>query len=508
MQMQQAMAMQFPGMAEQMRMGFGRGAPRQRRRGRCRDFDVKGYCSRGNTCMFDHGNESESLDYDESYDPREAMMHMAAMFNPMGNQRPNDNPRGGRNKRGRGGRKGGGRAEFSADGPVHDRSKTTIVVENIPEEHFTEEAVQNFFQQFGTVTNVDMRPYKRLAVVKFDTWDAANTAYHSPKVIFDNRFVKVFWYKEPGERATRNDGNGGGPSTGDDVEMQTQLDPEEFQRRQDEAQKLHDEREAKRLELEQQKQELEKKQQELLLKHREENEKLRAKLMPKDTESSEAGASEGTEMLRAKLAELEQEAKFLGIDPDASQDSGEYPPRGGYRGRVRGMRGRGRGGAPRGARGSFRGTARHATYAQYSLDNRPKTVALTGVDFTAPEKDEALRHLLLNTGEFTSIDTSAETTKVNFTDRKTAEKFYYTVHGNELPGIEGKIEAVWVNGPSIAAPAAVDKADQADLGDATASLSRDYDGQDDNRDDNRDDHGAGDDRVVDMDYEMPGDEHW
>lgn len=408
MQMQQAMAMQFPGMAEQMRMGFGRGAPKPRRRGRCRDFDIKGYCSRGNTCMFDHGNESESLEYDDNgttvhhygqhplfqiltcavgYDPREAMMQMAAMFNPMNNQRPNENGRG-RGKRTRGGKKGGNRAEFSAEGPVQDRTKTTIVVENIPEESFTEEHVQNFFQQFGTVVSVDMRPYKRLAVVKFDTWDAANAAYHSPKVIFDNRFVKVFWYREPGEKQSRN----GGPSTGEDVEMQAQLDPEEFQRRQEEAQRLHNDREAKRLEIEQQRQELEKKQQELLLKHREENEKLRAKLTPKD----EDGNADGNEMLRAKLAELEQEAKFLGIDPEAEQDVGEHHPRGGHRGRAssRGMRGRGRG-AARGSRGAFRGTARHATYAQYSLDNRPKTVALTGVDFTVPEKDEALRHLLL-----------------------------------------------------------------------------------------------------------------
>jgi len=30
----------------------------------------------------------------------------------------------------------------------------------------------------------------------------------------------------------------------------------------------------------------------------------------------------------------------------------------------------------------------------YSLDNRPKKVVITGVDFTVPEKDEALRQHL------------------------------------------------------------------------------------------------------------------
>lgn len=59
MQMQ-AMGIPYPGMAEFMAQmphgGGGRGS--QRRRGRCRDFDTKGYCSRGNQCMYDHGNSS------------------------------------------------------------------------------------------------------------------------------------------------------------------------------------------------------------------------------------------------------------------------------------------------------------------------------------------------------------------------------------------------------------------------------------------------------------------
>lgn len=59
MQMQ-AMGIPYPGMTEfmaQMPHGGG-GRNSQRRRGRCRDFDTKGYCSRGNQCMYDHGNTS------------------------------------------------------------------------------------------------------------------------------------------------------------------------------------------------------------------------------------------------------------------------------------------------------------------------------------------------------------------------------------------------------------------------------------------------------------------
>lgn len=49
----QAMGLPFPDMVG------GRGPPR--RRGRCRDFDTKGYCSRGSTCQYDHGNGNDSL---------------------------------------------------------------------------------------------------------------------------------------------------------------------------------------------------------------------------------------------------------------------------------------------------------------------------------------------------------------------------------------------------------------------------------------------------------------
>lgn len=36
---------------------------------------------------------------------------------------------------------------------------------------------------------------------------------------------------------------------------------------------------------------------------------------------------------------------------------------------------------------------------------------------------------------------------VSFPDRKTAEKFYYSLQSKELPGIDGKLELSWVNTP-------------------------------------------------------------
>lgn len=284
-------------------------------------------------------------------------------------------------------------------------------MENIPEESFSEEEVRGFFAQFGNVTEISMQPYKRLAVVKFDDWAAANAAYRSPKVIFDNRFVKVFWYKdEEGHQHSSSRPTGSSNGTGanghgglDSIDAEPEIDPEEFKKRQEEAQSKYQEKEAKRIELEQQRLKLEKQQQELLARHREESERLKAKMAHKagpEVETSSgtgtAAGTSGTDVLRAQLAALEQEAKFLGIDPEAEDDTGSY---GSFRGRA-GYRGRG----GRGARGSFaprgRGTlkgqaGRHAAYAQYSLDNRPRKLAVTGVDFSHSGKDELLRHFLL-----------------------------------------------------------------------------------------------------------------
>jgi RNA-binding protein 26 len=324
--------------------------------------------------------------------------------------------RGGRKRTSRrDGKKNGTRAAFSAEGAVHDRSKSTIVVENIPEEHFSEEQVRDYFSQFGTIVEVSMRPYKHLAILKYERWSEANAAYQSPKAIFDNRFVKVFWLKEgvdttapsaAGSGQSYGNGHGGLSRAGSESKTQEpEVDLEEFRRKQDEAQRQYQEREAKRIAIEQQRLALEKKQQDLLAKHREESQRLQEKLAEKNSDEPTV-ASTGTDMLRAKLAALEQEAKILGIDPDAELDEGgnasPYSPgpggfhRGGGRGGAGGVRGRGRGW---GGRGSFRGNGgRHAAYAQFSIDNRPKRVAITGVDFTVPEKDESLRHFLLVSG--------------------------------------------------------------------------------------------------------------
>lgn len=435
-----------------------------------------------------------------------------------------------------------GRVPFASNGPNYDKNNKTIVVQNIPNENFTEDQVRGYFSQFGNITEISMQNQNLLATIKFDTWEAANAAWSSPKVIFDNRFVKVFWYKdEGGDGATPN----GKPSThptnghvnGSAPATESDLDLQEFYHKQAEAQKIHDEKLKKRQEIERERQELEERQKELRERQAEAKRQLEAKLKSNGTKSvppSQAEiATEGkdkspsaqTKALRAQLAALEQEANQLGLNPnDNHDDTPPWAPRG--RGRGRGYRGRGIV-APRVIRGGYgypgRGgtvEARHAAYAAYSLDNRPKTVALSGVDFTIPENDEALRQYLFvgaysfyygmtsanksqSVGEFKEVHGAPTITHVTFKDRKTAEKFMFGVStGNSIHGIEGKIEPTWAKtAPELAKTADGDVVMNSTLDDEQAGKGKTNTGTSDGElEEGEIDNPPGHDQG-DMDYE-------
>lgn len=418
--------------------GLPSGPSTQPRKQRCRDYDQKGFCARGNTCMYEHGDNSIFVPpgkTTDEYDPSNARLMARGENNesgtgPVSFGNTRDADRGGRGGRGRGGasrgdrggqfsnpNRRGGRAEFSSDRPNQDRSKTSIVVENIPEDKFSEDEVREFFTQFGTILDISMRPYKRLAIIKYEDWNAANSAYTSPKVIFDNRFVKVYWFSNTeslprpaafnaDKDATKNDAADAPNKT--QPASEPQIDIEEFARKQEEAQKSYEEKTKRKQEMETARKELEKRQEELAKSRAEEKRKLMEKLAAKTGRSSATPGAEldagslapagdkttsQTEALKAQLAELEAEAQSLGLDTSLTDETSFA-----FRGRGRGRGGyRGRGAyVPRGYRGGFRGRG-GAPFAggTYRLDNRPKTVALTGLDFTDAEKDESLRQYLL-----------------------------------------------------------------------------------------------------------------
>lgn len=303
--------------------------------------------------------------------------------------------RGGFSSRGR-----GGRSEFAHIGPSDDKTNTTVVVENIPEDKYQEQIIRDYFSEFGNISEVNMQGFKKnLAVIKFEDHEAARRAWSSPKAIFDNRFVKVYWHKSHNKPDSNAQVAGGDKDT-------PMFDREEFEKQQAEAQKLHEERMKKRKEAEEARLALEKQREELLKKQQEEKAKLLKRLGEASGATGEAeangsaatgdeNASEQTKALRAQLAALEAEAKSLGIDPESGAQS--------FRGRGRGLggyRGRGRGFDPsfRGSyRGSFRGRGAPrgaGRGAVLRLDNRPKRVAISGVDLNS-KKDEALRQYLI-----------------------------------------------------------------------------------------------------------------
>lgn len=253
-----------------------------------------------------------------------------------------------------------------------------------------------------------MQPYKRLALVKYDEYTGARSAYDSPKVIFDNRFVKVYWYNPNTVPTPPAAGKNSAESLKPKEEEQP-FDKEEFERNAMAAQKKLEEKKVQMKEMERKRQALVKQKEELAQKQAEEKRKLIEKLAAKGVVSGDttmtnsttngtngaddSKASAHTKALREKVAELEAEAKSLGLDSALS----DYTPRGRGRGRGRGSyRGwegfAGRGGAfdaPRG-RGGFRGRGG----GKYNLDNRTKQVAVSSVDFDT-SKDEALRSYLL-----------------------------------------------------------------------------------------------------------------
>lgn len=417
----QALGVPMPPMPGFPQAGSPVGAPFQpAKRPRCNDYDQKGFCAKGNTCQFEHGEHSiwvPPVKRQDEYDPSNSSI---VDRGGRGGFRGGDRGRGGVNRGGgqfSGATRRAGRSEFSSDRPNYDKNNTSIVVENIPEEKFSEDEIRSFFSQFGTILEVDMRAYKRLAIIKFDNYDSAKAAYSSPKVIFDNRFVKVYWFVSqdslPQAPASGANGtaakNGSGPVPARST-SEPQIDIEEFAKKQEEVQKAHEAKLARQKEMDIAKKDLEKRQEELLKRQAEEKRKLMERIASKSAKSgtppvksengspappSESKSTSQTEALKAQLAALEAEAHSLGLD--TSQEEPYYGLRG--RGRGRGSY-RGRGAfVPRGFRGGYRGRGGGPYFASpgrsFNLDNRTKKVGITGIDFSDPEKDESLRQYLL-----------------------------------------------------------------------------------------------------------------
>ncbi|KAG0221354.1 hypothetical protein BGW41_006846 [Actinomortierella wolfii] len=230
----------------------GRGGPggggnfgQERKRPRCRDYDQKGFCMRGDQCPYDHGDDRIVVDelprmpfeliggrpgggpllhgnipgmpgmdgapapqfygqgggvMPQVHDPTMlggALPHLDGMAN-------------------RGGNGGGGPGRFP--GAVGNKDKNQLVVENIPQEFNTIDQVNNYFKKFGPLTNIQVDQVARKALIQYATHEEAHAAYSSPEVIFNNRFVKVYWLPDDQQgtivNTTLPHGGGGGGGRG------------------------------------------------------------------------------------------------------------------------------------------------------------------------------------------------------------------------------------------------------------------------------------------------------
>ena len=109
----------------------------------------------------------------------------------------------------RGGFRGEGRGTFSGDAQSfrpERRNDKTLVVEKIPEDKLSLDAVNSWFKRFGTVTNVAIDARTAKALVSFSDHNEAHAAWKSEDAVFGNRFVKVFWHRPMegrGQKGTR-----------------------------------------------------------------------------------------------------------------------------------------------------------------------------------------------------------------------------------------------------------------------------------------------------------------
>ncbi|KAL4870049.1 hypothetical protein BDV12DRAFT_65121 [Aspergillus spectabilis] len=428
---------------------------------KCPFYETQGICYLGDACPYQHDMIPGSSK-NEEYDPKASNIVPDFRPRPDGPMRGSDRGRG--RGRGRGGDRGGfanrgRRSEFSSAGPNEDPSVKTIVVEQIPDDKLEEFAIREFFSQYGEITDISLQPHKKLALITFIDHAAAKRAWSSPKVIFDNRFVKVYWHKPKGDR--NNDQRPGAENR----EESQPFDAEEFQRQQEVAQKAHEEKAKRRKETEEAKQALEKQREELIKKQEEEKQRLLQRIGGASSGSatpdggaaqslSDENASEQTKQLRAQLAALEAEAKRLGLDPSNNPDSSSS-----FRGRGRGFGSRG-GYTPRGRgydpsyRGSYRGRGGFAARGRggvLRLDNRPKRVAVSGIKPNS-EQDEAFRQFLIGVGEYESITpnpSEEESLIIAFKERYIAEKFMFGPRN--IPSV-GEIQLAWVPNPPISLP--------------------------------------------------------
>jgi hypothetical protein len=335
---------------------------------KCADYYERGFCALGNLCPHEHSDAAVAVSPDEvpEYDPEQSFLAAQPLRGLSKQAGFGSHPRTTKGKK--------ARASFSLPGYSRDKSNTALVVEQIPAEHFNEDSIRSYFSEFGDISELELHPRRQLAVIKFVDRYTAKRAYHSPKAVFENRFVKVYWYApDTGERLAQEKRE----------DEEEKLDLEAIAIRQAEAQKAFEERRRKAEEADARAAEIERQ----LAEKNEEIADIKRQLAELSGDPAD-DISKTLATLQAEAAEL-----FDQHGPGEAATEGRGGFRGGYRGR--GYPPRGRGYTP--YRGSYRGRAggfAGRSVVNKKLDNRPRRLAVTGITPDTP-RDESLRQHLL-----------------------------------------------------------------------------------------------------------------
>ncbi|KAG2222507.1 hypothetical protein INT45_012821, partial [Circinella minor] len=216
----------------------------------CRHFEEHGYCLYGDNCKFDHGQNVAVADY-SNFQAMFSTPGSAAMTNPMmmnmagqitpynmtttpyGFQNPINNSLGdqsaqqllsqqqqwqlqnkkpqhfqqqsqhnnGTNYNNTTHQQHPQRQQQQQPQEIpyttrYTKTSTRLVIEKIPTEACTIDSVTETFKKFGTIVDIELQPENQRAFLEFKTHDEALKAHQSPEVLFNNRFVKVYWRKE------------------------------------------------------------------------------------------------------------------------------------------------------------------------------------------------------------------------------------------------------------------------------------------------------------------------
>lgn len=108
-------------------------------------------------------------------------------------------PAQGRRVQNRGGMAGHNRQPHHGAGSSRGRTlNSVLVMRNVPSEKLTLGVINEFFEKFGTISNIQLRPAHEPdhAYIEFSNRAEAQAAYDSVDAVMGNRHVRLYWARE------------------------------------------------------------------------------------------------------------------------------------------------------------------------------------------------------------------------------------------------------------------------------------------------------------------------